>query len=423
MPLTGDHLHRMLRVIRAGDANFVELVGLAELDPAEAFQGAALRGVDLRGQDLGGFDFSGADFAGADLRGADLLRSRGVTPDMLSAALYDSSTRLPPDVLSPFWAPGRAPSWASDWGIDAHGRWVAFGVPAADGSRVTQRMRWIPPGRFTIGSPNDEPGRYGDEGPQQEVTIATGYWLFDTPCTQALWQAVTGKNPSNFQSPARPVEQVSFNDVRQFLRRINARVPGLNLSLPSEAQWEYACRAGTPDATYAGAIEIVSDYNAPVLDAIAWYGGNSGVGFELDNGYDSSGWPGKQHEHTKAGTHPVGQKAPNAWGLYDMLGNVWEWCADQWHGSYEDVPLDGSIWGDPRGAALRVIRGGSWGDGARSVRASCRGDLVPDRLDYLGFRCARVQDSEQRPAERRAGRSKPSERSETAATTGPKRRR
>ena len=358
MPLTRDHLHRMLRVIRAEDANFVELVGLAELDPADAFQGAALRGADLRRQDLGGFDFSGADFAGVDLRGADLSRSRGVTPDMLSAALYDSGTRLPSDVPNPFWAPNRAPSWADDWGIDAHGRWVMFSVSDADGTRVTQRMRWIPPGRFTIGSPDDEPGRFGDEGPQQEIAIASGYWLFDTPCTQALWQAVMGKNPSNFQSPTRPVEQVSFNDVRQFLRRINARIPGLNLSLPSEAQWEYACRAGTTAATYAGAMDMLSDYNAPVLDAIAWYGGNSGVEFELDNGYDSSDWPDKQYEHTKAGTHPVGQKAPNAWGLYDMLGNVWEWCADHWHDSYAGVPLDGSAWVDKRGAAGRVIRGG-----------------------------------------------------------------
>jgi formylglycine-generating enzyme required for sulfatase activity len=223
------------------------------------------------------------------------------------------------------------------------------------------------------------------------------------------------------------VEQVSFADIRAFLRKLNARVEGLDLGLPSEAQWEYACRAGTTTATHAGDLRILGDNNAPVLDAIAWYGGNSGVGFELENGYDSSRWPGKQYEHTRAGTWPVAQKAANPWGLYDMLGNVWEWCADHWHDNYDGAPTDGSAWiGGTRrgGAAGRVVRGGSWSNDARSVRAAFRNGGVPARrLDVIGFRCARVQsDSVLSEAERRAGRSKPSERSETAATTSPERR-
>ncbi|MGF1455329.1 MAG: formylglycine-generating enzyme family protein, partial [Alphaproteobacteria bacterium] len=218
--------------------------------------------------------------------------------------------------------PVTRPDWAQRIGRDRFGLWADFFH-----KDVRQRLRWINPGRFTMGSPNDEPGRFDNEGPRHEVTLTRGYWLFDTPVTQALWESVMGTNPSRFVSSTRPVEQVSWMDVQDFLRAVNRAVPGLDLGLPTEAQWEYACRAGVAEATYAGAIEILGERNAPVLDAIAWYGGNSGIGFELDNGYDSSDWQDKQYEHSRAGTHPVARKVPNPWGLYDMLGNVWEWCA------------------------------------------------------------------------------------------------
>ena len=107
---------------------------------------------------------------------------------------------------------GHPPPWASAWGQDAHGIFVAFTVGG-----VTQHLRWIPPGRFMMGSPDTEAGRFDNEGPQHEVRISQGFWLFDTPCTQALWEAVMGENPSYFRSPDRPVEQVSWDDVQQFL--------------------------------------------------------------------------------------------------------------------------------------------------------------------------------------------------------------
>src|SRR5262249_12534536 len=146
--------------------------------------------------------------------------------------------------------------------------------------------------------------------------------------TQALWEAVMGENPSYFRSSTRPVEQVSWNDCQEFVKKLNGSLDGLALALPSEAQWEYSCRAGTSTPTYAGDLNILGENNAPVLDGIAWYGGNCGVDFDLDNGVDISSWEEKQYDRVKGGTHAVGGKAPNGWGLYDMLGNVWEWCQD-----------------------------------------------------------------------------------------------
>lgn len=359
MTLTRDHLRRIVDVAYARDLEFVELVGLAELDPATAFRGKTLRRTDLRRQDLAGFDFTGAVFidcdftgarlAGCVLRGADLSRTKGVTPEMLAEAITDAETRRPfPSI--PFWATGHAPSWAETWGHDQYGAWVVFRVP---GTEVTQRMRWIPPGEFLMGSPEDEPGRSVGEGPRHKVTLAQGFWMFETACTEALWEAVCGPL-LRARGPEFPATGVSWDDAEDFAWRLNAMLPGLGIGLPSEARWEYACRAGTGTAYSFGA-SITKDQ--------VCFGSRSPV--------------------------PVGTLSPNAWGLHEMHGNVWEWCEDHWHDNYRDAPDDGSAWLDG-GAAVRVFRGGSWGGGARGVRAAYRDGLVPGaRYVRLGFRCVR----------------------------------
>ena len=141
------------------------------------------------------------------------------------------------------------PPWASGWGRDETGAWADFTIEGKDGQQaVTQRMRWIPPGTFMMGSPETEAGRFDDETSPHEVTVVNGFWMADTACTQALWEAVMENNPSHFKGGDLPVESVSWHNAKAFIGKLNRRIPGLELSLPSEAQWEYACRAGTTSA-------------------------------------------------------------------------------------------------------------------------------------------------------------------------------
>ena len=243
---------------------------------------------------------------------------------------------------------GCPPAWASAWGQDQFGPWVALCV-----AKVEQRLRWIPPGRFRMGSLEDDRESFDDERPRHQVQLTRGFWLFDTPCTQALWQAVMGQNPSMFKDAERPVESVSWEDCQEFIAKLNEQLLGLALQLPTEAQWEYACRAGTDTPCYA-----------KKLDAIAWYDKNS-----------------------ERQTHPVKQKQPNAWGLYDMLGNVLEWCHDG-RRTYATASVVDPL-GPTEAGAVRANRGGGWRWGALGVRAAFRGeDLHGLRVGSLGFRCA-----------------------------------
>jgi len=298
---------------------------------------------------------------------------------------------------------------------------------------VSIPFRWCPPGTFTMGGPAEEQalakkwGLDASDETQHRVTLTKGFWLAETEVTQGQWQAVmdtglkdqarkalqddtlyqiSGKKQTyrdavsskKGDDPSKLIGLQSEQVVMYFVNHSEAEdwcaaasrhagVRGWRVTLPSEAQWEYACRAGTGGMTYAGDFTIKGKNNAPGLDAIAWYAGNSSKGYS-GKGWDTKGFEETQYPSVTAGPRRVGQKQANDWGLDDMLGNVFEWCGD-WYGGY---PMRSVT--DPMGAssgANRVIRGGSWNGNAASSRAAYRNALEPGiRSIDLGFRPALV---------------------------------
>jgi formylglycine-generating enzyme required for sulfatase activity len=283
----------------------------------------------------------------------------------------------------------------------------------ADADAKALTLLWIPPGRFWMGSPATEPERLDSEDPQHLVQLQ-GFFMSQTPITQAQWREVAGwqerpgerwgrqleTDPSRFQSNAeqgeglerlfetevntdnRPVEQVSWLDAMEFCSRLSQRT-GRSYTLPSEAQWEYACRAGTTTPFHFGdrISSELANYDGGYYDQYVYGPGAKGI----DRGQ----------------TTPVGMFPANAWGLYDMHGNVWEWCLDEWHVDYNGAPTDGSAWVEHAEGEknkelenMRLLRGGSWHFHARSCRSAFRISFLPDGRDYdVGFRvCCLPQD-------------------------------
>jgi len=217
----------------------------------------------------------------------------------------------------------------------------------------------IPPGEFEMGSPSDEKDRSDSESPVHKVTIKNPFYMGKSQVTQKQWKNIMGNSPSHFKGEDHPVEMVSWNDVQEFVKKLNAAESTNKYRIPSEAEWEYACRAGTETRYSFGDDESK-------LNGYAWYAENSG-----------------------RKTRPIGRKQPNSWGLYDMHGNVWEWVQDKWHKNYNDSPFDGKAWEDGDGS-LRVSRGGSWYCGAESCRSAGRFGREPEsRFGNLGFRLLR----------------------------------
>ena len=254
---------------------------------------------------------------------------------------------------------------------------------SGDTCRTTELwLHWIPAGTFTMGSPEDELGRFDSEV-QHEVTLTRGYWMGVFEVTQKQWSLIMGSNPSEYKGDTRPVEQVSYNDIRgkekgagwptgghevdadSFLGKLRS-MTGLAFDLPTEAQWEYACRAGTTTALNSGK-NLTAEIGCPNMAEVGRYDGN------LSDGKGGYG------EHTKVGSYP-----PNAWGLYDMHGNVCEWCLD-WNGGYPSTAVT-----DPQGVAsgsYRVGRGGYWISLALFCRSANRDNYTPSLRDfYIGFR-------------------------------------
>jgi formylglycine-generating enzyme required for sulfatase activity len=223
---------------------------------------------------------------------------------------------------------------------------------------VPLEMVYVAPGSFDMGSPIEENDRYDDEL-LHRVNLTRGFWLGKYPVTQRQWECVMGYNLSYFKGFDKPVEMVSWNDCQKFIAKCNQELQkefGGEVRLPTEAEWEYACRAGSRGA-YGGTGK---------LDDMGWYD-NTFFGFGLK-------------------TKEVGLKSSNAWGFYDMHGNVWEWCQD-WYGAYSTEGVTNPI--GPASGDRRVLRGGSWNDGAWNCRSAIRVRCVPGaRFHYCGFRLA-----------------------------------
>jgi len=241
------------------------------------------------------------------------------------------------------------------------------------GQGVTLDMVLIPGGSFMMGSPDSEPGRFSDESFQHQVTLP-GFWMGKYPITQAQYQAIVGNNPARFKGNNRPVEQVSWHDAIDFCDRLSQKL-GQPYTLPSEAQWEYACRAGTTTPFYFG--ETITTDLANYRGTDWEYEGNTYPGFY------GQGPRGAFREQTT----DVGSFPPNGFGLYDMHGNLWDWCLDHWHDSYKGAPADGTAWVTDDANQLRLVRGGSWYVNPVLCRSADRGRGNPDgRSDNVGFR-------------------------------------
>ena len=252
------------------------------------------------------------------------------------------------------------------------------------GDGVFLKLRPIPAGTFLMGSPTDEPEAMEREWPQHEVTLQS-FFLGMYPVTQAQWRVVASQfdrvdidlnpDPAHFKGDNRPVEWVSWDEATEFCQRLSRR-SGKDYRLPSEAQWEYACRAGTTTPFYFGETidATLVNYRAQDLET-------------KDKTYPGIYGRGSYGEFREQ-TTDVGSFPPNRFGLYDMHGNVWEWCEDDWHSNYQKAPNDGGAWVDEnRTETRRLLRGGSWNYDPRYCRSAVRYYIRrDDRDDDIGFR-------------------------------------
>lgn len=277
------------------------------------------------------------------------------------------------------------PLWASEWGEDIHGLWATFIY-----QNVQQTFRWIPAGEFMMGSPEGEEGRVFWED-LHPVVLTHGFWLADTAVTQAFWSVVMNDNPSYFSdNPNKPVENISWDDVKLFIVRLNEMSSSLNARFPTEAEWEYACRAGTTGAfNFAGELS---------LDKVNYRGvWEWATDEKLKEGATDVEW-GEGARKTTVAVESM--QTPNQWGLHEMHGNVWEWCQDTWQTHLGNKKVENPV--ITEGGVHRVVRGGSWWDDGGRVRSAFRRHFsLSHRFDSvdIGFRLALGHGAQVRQAE------------------------
>ena len=379
-------------------------------------RGSAAFETDYGAQRFGRFTRALIDLLNGDhqIQGEEWLTFSEIEKE-LSSKLDDQSPQAEGAVSLPFLPvpkrgeaipiPSDSPIWPHDWAeviqaepdpsavTDEEGRTRMFATDLPwwiKDKRYGIEFRLVPPGRFMMGSDKaqvvfEDPEERGwldirDE-PLHPVIISKPFYLSVTPVTQAQWQRVMqAVNPSHFKDPERPVENMPFSHIvgKDRLAGPDTFLGLTGCRLPTEAEWEYACRAGTTTATYAGDLKIIGEHNAPVLEDIAWYGGNCGVDFDLEEGWEvdenDSQWRERAHEFSMAGTRKVGQKFPNPWGFHDMLGNVSEYCSDWYVG--DPTGGVGTVLTDPKGPPTgdkAILRGGSFRSAAKHLRVGCRG--------------------------------------------------
>jgi len=235
------------------------------------------------------------------------------------------------------------------------------------GNGVNLEMVAIPSGSFTMGSPAGEAERFSNEGPQHQVQVP-GFFIGKYAVTQAQYQAIMGTNPAYFKGEKRPVEQVSWDDAVEFCQKLSQKT-GRTYRLPSEAEWEYACRAGTTTPFYFGET-ITTDL----------------VNYNGEYPYGSAPKGKYRQQTTNVGIFP-----PNSFGLYDMCGNIWEWCEDVYNHNYQGAPTDGSAWLTGKNNDIKLLRGGSWDLDAEYCRSAFRlGFARVDQGNPVGFRVVAV---------------------------------
>jgi formylglycine-generating enzyme required for sulfatase activity len=287
-----------------------------------------------------------------------------------------STTNLPPNKASQRIAPVKSTFEFQVVTIDKIGKQSNLKSGKASffeehlGSSTVLEMVSVPGGTFLMGSPSDRGD--SDEKPQHQVTLAS-FYIGKFPVTQAQWTAVAAlpeikifldPDAARFKGPNRPIENVSWYEAVEFCARLS-RKTGKRYRLPSEAQWEYACRGGTQTQFHFG---------ETITSELANYNGNSNYAEAPKGVY-------------RFQTTDVGSFKPNAFGLYDFHGNVWEWCADAWHNNYNGAPADGSVWQSDGDSSLRLLRGGSWNDHSPNCGSACRLRYQANcKASIVGFR-------------------------------------